>query len=145
MFRTMKTLTKILAIWGCIVTLPFVCILCVYLDREGIVEFRSHPGVDYYYPADLQKMNLPSWNQTNAIPLSPDSAMRAASAYATKKHPGVTTWEADRISLEREGSSATWTYTILLIDRQTGSYADENVRVLMDGSIWEPSKEERKR
>jgi hypothetical protein len=140
----MKIIMKLLAIWGLIATLPLLYLLCVYLDSQGIVAFRRHPGVDYYYPADLEKMNLPSWHLSNSIPLSPDAAARAAMHYATEKHPEVTTWDADRISLEKWGSSGTWTYQIGLVDRQSGGYVDEEVRVLMDGSIWKPTKEERK-
>lgn len=139
----MKALTKILAIWGCVVTLPFVYVLCAYLDSEGMLEFRRHPGVAYYYPADLQKMNLPTWNLTNALALSPESAIKAASTYASKKHPKVLAWDSDRISLNRQGDSGIWVYEILLIDRQNDSHANENIRVLPDGSIWESEKERR--
>ena len=141
----MKTFTKILAVWGCIATLPLIYLLVVYLDAEGIVEFRRHPGVDYYYPADLQTMNLPAWSLTNAIPLSPDAAVRAAMQYASAKHPGIASWEVDGISLERQGSGGIWSYRLDLIDRQSGRYVTEYPRVLMDGSIWKPTKEERKR
>lgn len=140
----MKTATKILAIWGCIATIPLLYLLVVYLDSEGIVEFRRHPGVDYYYPADLQTMSLPSWNLTNAIPLSPDAAVRAAMRHATKQHPDILTWDVYRISLEKQGSG-NWSYDLGLIDRQSGRYVDAFVKVLMDGSIWKPTKEERKR
>ena len=139
----MKTATKIFAIWGCIVTLPLLYLLVVYLDTEGIVEFRRRPGVDYYYPADLQAMKLPSWGLTNAIPLSPDAAVRAAMRYASEKHPGTASWDVDRISLEKQGEGI-WSYNIGLIDRQSGRYATEYPRVLMDGSIWKPTAEERK-
>jgi hypothetical protein len=141
----MKTFTKILAIWGCIATLPLLYLLFVYLDSEGIVEFRRPAGVDHYYPADLQTMNLPRWNLTNAIPLSPDAAVKAAMQYASEKHPGATTWDVDRISLEKEGDGGIWSYDFFLIDRQSGRYDTETPKVLMDGSIWKPTKEERKR
>ena len=109
------------------------------------MEFRRHPGVDYYYPADLQTMNLPSWNLTNAIPLSPDAAVRAATHYASESHPGIASWDVDRISLEKQGSEGIWSYNIGLIDRKSGRYVDAYARVLMDGTIWKPTKEERKR
>ncbi len=141
----MRTFTKILAVWGCITTLPLLYLLVVYLDSEGIVEFRRHPGVDYYYPADLHAMDLPAWSLTNAIPLSPDAAVRAAMRYASEKHPGIASWEIDGISLERQGSGGIWSYRLNLIDRQSGRYVTEYPRVLMDGSIWKPTKEERKR
>ena len=141
----MKTFTKILAVWGCIATLPLFYLLVVYLNNEGIAAFRRHPGAEYYYPADLQTMKLPTWNLSNAIPLSPDAAVRAAMQYASEKHPGIVSWEVDSISLERLGSGGIWSYRLELIDRISGRYATEYPRVLMDGSIWKPTKEERKR
>jgi hypothetical protein len=139
-----KTATKILAIWGCVATIPLLYLLVVYLDSEGIVEFCRHPGVDYYYPADLRAKSLPSWNLTNAIPLSPDAAVRAAMRYATAQHRGVLTWDVDRIFLEKQGGGI-WSYDLGLIDRQSGRYVSVGVRVLMDGSIWKPTKEQRLR
>ena len=141
----MKTTTKILAIWGCITTLPLLYLVFVYLDSEGIVEFRKRHSVDYYYPTDLQTMNLPAWNLTNSIPLSPDAAVRAAMHYASEKHPGITSWDVDRISLEKQESGGIWSYNIDLIDRQSGRNSTEYPRVLMDGSIWKPTTAERKR
>ena len=141
----MKLATKILAIWGCIATIPLLYFLVVYIDSEGIVEFRRHPGVDYYYPAELQNMNLPRWNLTNAIPLSPDAAVRTAMRHASEQHPGIVSWDIDRMSLEKQGSGGLWSYNIGLIDRRSGKYVDACVKVLMDGTIWKPTKEERKR
>ena len=89
-------------------------------------------------------MNLPAWNLTNSIPISPDAAVRAAMHYASEKHTGITAWEADEISLEKEGDEGIWAYVIGLIDRHSGRYEEEYVRVLMDGRIWKPTKEERK-
>ncbi len=141
----MKIATKILAVWGCIVTIPMLYLLVVYLDREGIVAFNKRSGEDYYYPADLQSMNLPSWNLTNAIPLSPDAAVRAAMHQAGQKHPEIVAWEIDRVSLEKEGNGGIWSYDISLIDRQSGRFVDASAKVLMDGSIWEPTKDQRKK
>ncbi len=140
----MKTATKILAVWGCIATLPLLYLLIVYLDREGIVEFRRRAGVEYYYPADLQAMNLPAWNLTHAIPLAPDAAVRVAMSYASQKHPRVASWDVDRISLEKQAEGI-WSYNIGLIDRQSERYDTEYPRVLMNGSIWKPATEERTR
>lgn len=138
----MKAATKILAVWGCIATLPLLYLLLVYLDSEGIVEFRRHSGVDYYYPADLQTMNLPSWDATNAIALPPEAAVKAAMRYASEQHPTVTAWDVDRIELRR-WPSGPWFYNVFLVDRQSGGYYAPMVSVLLDGNIWKPSKEER--
>lgn len=139
----MKVFGKILAVWGCIITIAFICLLAVYLDREGIVEFRKQPGVEYYYPADLQAMHLPAWDLTNRIPLSPDIAVVTAMHYASEQHATVVSWEIDRISLENMGGKGIWFYDVLLIDRKSGNYTTSDVRVLMDGNIWRPTSEKR--
>lgn len=141
----MKTTTKFLAVGGILAALPVIYLLVEYLDREGIIEFRHRSSVNYYYPADLQALKLPRWNPTNAAPLSPDAAVRSAMRFASEKHPGIRNWEVDRISLEKEGGDGIWIYNVDLIDRQSGNYVTEYPRVLMDGTIWKPTTEERKR
>ncbi len=108
----MKIAVRILAVWGCIATIPLVCLVCSYLDREGIVEFGSAPA-NYYHSTDLQTKSLPTWNITNAIPLSPDAAVRAALAYASAKHPEVTNWDVDGIHLDQPNGGGIWTYDML--------------------------------
>ncbi|MGZ8938338.1 MAG: hypothetical protein ACXW32_03915 [Limisphaerales bacterium] len=135
----MKTATRILAVWGCIATIPLIYLLVVHLDSEGIVEFRQHPQADYYFPADLQVMNLPRWDLTNTVPLSPDGAVRAAMRYGTELHPEIVAWDVDRISLERQADDV-WSYNISLVDRKSGRYSTAYVKVLMDGRVWKPQK-----
>jgi len=106
--------------------------------------FRRNGPTQYFYPADLKTMNLPAWQVTNAIPLTPDQAVLAAMRHASTKHPGITTWDVDRIDLHKEFDT-TWTYSISLIGRGSGRYAFEVVRVLMDGSVWKPTTERRER
>ena len=95
----------------------------------------------YYYPADLKSMNLPTWQVTNAIPVTPDQAVMAAIRYYTPKHPDIASWDVDRIDLSP--SDGAWTYNITLIDRRSGRFDVEDVRVLMDGNVWKPSAERR--
>jgi hypothetical protein len=95
---------------------------------------------DYYYPADLKTMKLPTWDVTNAIPLTPDRAVLAATRYLNTKQPDIVSWDVDRIELSHEFDS-TWTYIISLTDRHSGRYDFEIVRVLMDGNVWKPSPE----
>ena len=110
-----------------------------HLGREGIVMFRRGE-TQYYRPAELTNLNLPEWHVTNSIPLSPDQAVAAAVRYASNKHPEIVKWEVDSISLRKE-TGAIWVYNISLIDRGSGRYETEVVRVLMNGSIWKPWKE----
>ncbi len=138
-----KVATVIIVVCVCLCTLALLIFLIGYLEREGLVMFRSTP-TRYFYPADLKTRNLPAWQVTNAIPLTPDQAVLAAMRHASTTHPGVTTWDVDGIHLQREFDT-TWTYNISLTDRRSGGYAFEVVRVLMDGSIWKPTTEKRVR
>jgi len=126
----MKMITRILAVVGCVAMIALLWLLILYLNRD--------------YPADLKMMNLPRWRLTNTIPLSPDVAVKAAIRYANGKHPATTIWDVDRVYLEKQDDDGTWSYDICLIDRQSGRPFSVDVRVLMDGNIWEPTKEERK-
>jgi|YelNatPaOPRAMG01_1025707.scaffolds.fasta_scaffold75110_1 hypothetical protein len=139
-----KVATVILVVCACLCTLILLIFLIGYLDREGLVMFRRNGPTQYFYPADLKTMNLPAWQVTNAIPLTPDQAVLAAMRHASTKHPGITTWDVDRIDLHKEFDT-TWTYSISLIGRGSGRYAFEVVRVLMDGSVWKPTTERRER
>jgi hypothetical protein len=138
----MKITVKILAIWGCIATISFFYLLCVYLDREGIVQFRSHGSGDSYYYANLRTMKLPTWNLTNAIPLSPDAAVKVAMHYASEKHPAITTWNVYQISIERWENEPIWFYDIVLADQSRRDQL-EAINVLMDGTIWKPTEKKR--
>ena len=140
----MKIIVKALAVWGCIATIPFILLLVAYLDSEGIVMFRRNSATDYYYPVDLEAMKLPQWDLTNAIPLSPDTAVKAAMRFASEKHPDVVNWETHSILLEQNGDDGIWHYTINLSDLRPGGHASEGVKVLMDGSIWKPTNQMRK-
>lgn len=95
----------------------------------------------YYYPADLKKLKLPAWQVTNAIPVTPDQAVLSAYRYLTPRHPDVASWDVDRIELS--SSDGVWTYNVMLIDRRSGHFDVEDVRVLMDGNVWKPSLEKR--
>jgi hypothetical protein len=124
---------------GCISLVTLGILLINYLDREGIIDF-SKGRTEYYHPVDLKAMNLPKWNVTNAIPLTPDKAVLAAMRYASSKHPGVSSWDVDSIDLQND-TTPDWTYTVTLTDRKSGRYEFEVVRVLMDGNIWKPTSQ----
>jgi hypothetical protein len=126
---------------GCLSAVTLVVLLIGYLDREGIISFRKSGATAYFHPADLKSMSLPQWQVTNAIPLTPDQAVLAAMRHLSTNHPSVIVWDVDSIDLRT--FDTTWTYNISLIDRRSGRYEFEVVRVLMDGSIWQPTTERR--
>jgi hypothetical protein len=126
--------TRILAVWGVIVTAVLIVIGIYNLMNS---EWAPGASVKYYTPADLTTMGLPAWHLTNAVPLSPDQAIGSACRYATKQHPGVSNWDVDRIELVRETDDI-WTYHAFLVDRGTGRYETEDIRILMNGNVWEP-------
>ena len=86
-------------------------------------------------------MNLPTWQVTNAIPVTPDQAVSSAFRYLTPKHPDIASWDVDTIDLS--SSAGIWVYNITLVDRRPGHFGMEIVRVLMDGNVWRPSPEKR--
>jgi hypothetical protein len=93
----------------------------------------------YYYPDDLKSMNLPVWEVTNAIPLTPDRAVLAATRYATRQYSDITAWDVESIELRKQfGTSNTWVYSVSLVDPKSGR-REYDVRVLMDGNIWKPT------
>jgi len=133
-----KLINVIVIVCGVISTITLVILLVGYLDREGIIMFRKNGPRAYFYPADLKSMNLPPWYITNAMPLTPDQAVLSAIRHLSTKHPNVVSWDVDSIDLRKE-FDATWTYSISLIDRRSGRYEFEVIKVLMDGSIWTPT------
>jgi hypothetical protein len=139
-----KIATVILVVCACITTIILLIFLVGYLDREGLVMFRKSSRTYYYYPADLKARNLPDWHVTNAIPLTPDQAVSAAIRHLNAKLPVGTSWEVNDIHLRNEFDMV-WVYDISLNDRGSGGYGFEAVKVLMDGSIWEPTNERRER
>jgi hypothetical protein len=93
-----------------------------------------------YDTAILKSPDLPAWNVTNEVPLPPNKAVKIAMAYAGAHHPKVRVWDCDEIRLSRYTPNTAWFYTIDLIDRASGSYTYETIRVLLNGKVWEPSK-----
>jgi len=104
--------------------------------------FRKSGSPAYFYPADMKAMSLPQWQVTNAIPLTPDQAVLAATRHLSTKRPGITSCEVDSVDLRKEFDT-TWTYSVSLTDHSSGRYEFQVVRVLLDGSIWQPTTERR--
>jgi hypothetical protein len=132
----MKILRNILAILGGIAT--FVLAI---LGWRLFMDSEMAPGahVQYYDNSGLTNMVLPQWSLTNAIPITPDQAIRAAFQYATEMHPGVIQWDTHRIELVKESKTA-WAYHIFVSGMSPGNnLAEEDVSVLMNGQVWRPS------
>jgi hypothetical protein len=101
---------------------------------------------EWWDPSELNSMNLPTWQVTNAMPLTPDKAVLAATRYLRAKHGDISSWQVNQIYLAQEPwNSSNWTYTIVLSvalpQRQSSPFHIEwpVVKVLMDGNVWEPS------
>jgi hypothetical protein len=109
----------------------------------GSCSESSNRGVIYYYPDDLKSRNLPVWEVTNAIPLTPDRAVLAATSYATSEHSDVAAWDVESIELQKQfGTINTWVYSVSLVEPKSGR-REYGVRVLMDGSVWKPTTKKR--
>jgi hypothetical protein len=80
----------VLIAWGCLSFVTLVILLVGYLDREGILDFRTSGSTDYYYTADLEALHLPQWYGTNTIPLTPDHAVLAATRHLRTNCPRAT-------------------------------------------------------
>jgi hypothetical protein len=99
---------------------------------------------EWWDTSDLKEMNLPIWQVTNAIPLTPDKAVLAATHYLSTNYVGfgVFSWQVDNLALYQEDSS-NWTYTMTLTVMLTNHFSSHtefpSVKVLMDGNVWKPS------
>jgi uncharacterized membrane protein YkoI len=117
----------------------FAYLLIFILIAFGDASAAMADNTDYYYTEDIKIADMPHWNPTNTIPLTPDKAVIAAMVYANKMAKSNKSWDVDEISLESNATrSDLWYYVIELVDRKS----DENdviiVRVLMNGEIWKP-------
>ena len=65
-------------------------------------------------------MNLPVWQVTNAIPVTPDQAVATAIRYLIPKHPDIASWDMEGIDLSHDQGA--WVYRISFIDRHSGRY-----------------------
>ncbi|HWF20477.1 MAG TPA: hypothetical protein VG754_14495 [Verrucomicrobiae bacterium] len=93
---------------------------------------------EYYDSKPLKDKSLPDWAGTNAIPLSPEKAVRKAIDYANSQKAHPVNWDVDAVELRRYSSDSAWFYTITLTDRKSGAYEFKVVRVLLNGEIWKP-------
>ena len=92
--------------------------------------------VEYYVVADLKKLGLPTWNQTNNLPLTPELAIKAALAEVQSRYSNTTGWKVKHLELEWQVDDI-WVYNVTL----TGPPgAHEMLRVMMNGEVWRPKK-----
>jgi hypothetical protein len=95
---------------------------------------------------DLTNYAKVDWNPTNAIPLSPDAAVRAALKHLGENHGTNISWRVSSIHLESDKfyPSYPWMYQIECESGQAGDrdYKWETVRVLLSGEVWKQRKVE---
>jgi hypothetical protein len=106
------------------------CVTLV-ISYFGAPTLSRAASTNIWYPSALTNYSLPSWNPTNAIPLTPDKAVITAINDANQKQAG--SWHATHISLQRYTPSNAWFYTVTLEGPSTMT-----VRVLLNGHVWKP-------
>jgi hypothetical protein len=127
----------VLICWASVATVVAALALWRYLDDAGF-EFGPIKDVDYYEIPDLRRLNLPSWNQTNTLPLSPELAVKLGLAEVQRRHPSDGEWALKHLELERQYDDV-WAYNLTFTQR-TGLGHDV-IRVLMSGEVWQPKKQ----
>ncbi len=137
-----KFLTVILAVYACISTLALLVVLITWGSKEGFPGSGTSRQNAYYYPEDLIAMGLGPWHVTNAMRLAPDKAVLAAMQYLGSKYPGNASWDVDTIELRKEFDTA-WVYTITLKNLHAPKSPAEIIKVVMNGTIWEPTVKRR--
>ena len=117
-------------------------IVAVMVSCSGAAGW-SGGSTKVYSSEQLENSSIPSWNPTNSMPLTPDKAVMAAQQYANAKRARPLDWDVDEVKLSHYSFSSAWYYTIALIDRKSGAFETELVRVLMNGAVWEPKSEKK--
>lgn len=92
-----------------------------------------------YQASDLETKNLPAWDVTNAIPITPDKAILSALSYVDNKVKTKHIWVVETINLYKV--NGVWLYDIFMVDREPGHSESEFVRVLMNGEVWKPESD----
>ena len=99
-----------------------------------------------WFTADLTNYARVDWNPTNAIPLSPDAAVRAALKYLGENYETNTLWQVSSIRLESDEfyPSYPWMYQVECKSGQVGArdFKWETVKVLLSGEVWKQRKVE---
>jgi hypothetical protein len=103
-----------------------------------LTESESKGITIYYSLMELTNTAIPRWEATNAIPVSPDKAVVAAIEYANSMRPQSLSWDVDHMQLLKFSDDSCWFYIVDLIDRKSGRYESEVVRILMNGKVWKP-------
>jgi hypothetical protein len=98
----------------------------------------------YYGSMELTNKNIPIWDPTNSIPLSPDKAVIAAIESANVGRLQPLSWDVDGVELHRYSPDTSWFYIVTLVDRRSGQYELQTVRVLMNGKVWMPERVEKR-
>ena len=92
-----------------------------------------------WFTSDLTNYATVDWNPTNAIPLSPDAAVRAALAHLSEKHGTNFDWRVSSIRLEKRDWSP-WMYEVECESGGDRGSKWESVKVLLSGNVWKQRK-----
>lgn len=99
-----------------------------------------------WFTSDLTNYAKVDWNPTNAIPLSPDAAVRAALKHLGENYGTNTHWRVSSIRLESDEfyPSYPWMYQVECKSGQAGNgdFKWETVKVLLSGQVWKQRKVE---
>jgi len=105
----------------------------------GLWQYRGEnvTSPNVWYTDDLMRYPQVNWEPTNAIPLSPEHAVRSARIYLAEKY-GDDVWNIDSIELEKVFSER-WMYSIRFKRESANEHPSMSiVRVLLSGDVWVP-------
>lgn len=129
---------------GSIIGGLLLCFVTVAFIESPEAEIPLRPGPTQYYPMkDLQSSNSPVWNPTNPIPVTPDEAVRIGIKYIRTNAPELSHVTVDDIDLMTYTKDA-WFYTITFKGHNSGRFEIKEIRVLMNGRIWQPEQSDNK-
>jgi len=88
-----------------------------------------------WHTADLANYKKVDWTPTQPIPLSPDTAVRAALTDLKDTYGTNIVWQIESITLKKSFSKP-WLYSIQCKSNEERDYKMEFVRVLLSGEVW---------
>ena len=141
----MKTLTKIMAIWG-VCSLILLGITIWIIPPEALLFYlsASFTGEDVgisqeYDQSSIDSSGLVPWNSTKPIPLKPHLAVQKAISYVAEQNPDEDNWTADYLSIVKWNDDL-WAYNVGIHNSEEDyNTSKKMVRVLFSGEIWEPT------
>lgn len=98
----------------------------------------GHPRPWYDFGGSVDWATVPSWDGSNAIPLSAGSAICIGQNYLASNMPPSTGWTLQNITLVRgreRGEPGPWEYQLVFGPGSNRQYRVELLRVLMNGQV----------